>query len=116
MTKVELAEWQQATPETVPALRGISFASDLRDLELLDHLERQRMITVREFRDGIGITTTSFVGSVSVGPLTLRIRPKVEGRPFSVLLGYALGLPELELLPEHEVGLTNPAFQDLLFE
>ena len=61
MTKVELAEWQQATPETVPALRGISFASDLRDLELLDHLERQRMITVREFRDGIGITTTSFV-------------------------------------------------------
>ncbi len=72
------------------------------------------MVTVRELRDGLSITCTSFVGSVRTGPLTIRIRPKLTGRPFSVLLGYAVGLQQIALLPEHDVSLASPAFQDLL--
>ena len=72
------------------------------------------MITVRELRAGLAIATTSFVGSIKIGPLTVQIHPKIEGHAFSALLGYALGLPHLELLPDHQIGLTPPAFQDLL--
>jgi 5-methylcytosine-specific restriction enzyme subunit McrC len=72
------------------------------------------MITVRELRSGLAITTTSFVGSIQIGSVTAQIHPKIEGHAFSVLLGYALRLPHLELLPEHQIGLTPPAFQDLL--
>ncbi len=72
------------------------------------------MLTVRELRTGLAVTTTSFVGSIQIGSITVQISPKIEGHAFSVLLGYALGLPHLELLPDHQVGLTPPAFQDLL--
>ena len=72
------------------------------------------MVTVRELLDGVSIASISFVGSVRAGPLTIRIRPKLTGRPFSMLLGYAVGLRQIELLPDHDVSLTNPAFQDLL--
>lgn len=112
MPAIELAEWQEATPDTAVELAGMSVSADER--ALLAHLDRQRMLTVTERRDGISITTTSFVGSVNVGRLTVRVQPKLDGRPFSVLLGYALGLPQIELLPEHQVSLTAPAFQDLL--
>jgi hypothetical protein len=74
------------------------------------------MVTVRELRAGLAVSTTSFVGSIQIGPLTIQINPKIGGRDFSALLGYALGLPNLELLPEHEIGLTTPAFQDLLVD
>ena len=53
------------------------------------------------------------VGSVRAGPLTIRIHPKLTGQHLSTLVGYAVGLP-LQLLPEHEVSLATPAFQDLI--
>lgn len=114
MPTVDLAEWQQATPQTHADLAGLRL--DLHPVEraVLERLEQRSMVTVRELRDGVSVTSTSFVGSVRAGPLTIRIRPKLTGRPFSVLLGYAIGLPQIELLPEHEVSLTTPAFQDLL--
>jgi 5-methylcytosine-specific restriction enzyme subunit McrC len=72
------------------------------------------MVTVRELREGLEIGTTSFVGSITLGSLTVRIQPKMDGGQFSALLAYAIGLPQIELLPEHDVSLTTPAFQDLL--
>lgn len=114
MLSVQLTEWQNATPDTVGELRGSTLALSARDRELLDHLSRQKMLVARELREGLEVTTTSFVGSVNLGSLTLRIRPKIQGRPFSILLGYGLGLGDLEILPEHQLNLANPAFQDLL--
>lgn len=72
------------------------------------------MVTVRELRTGLAVTTTSFVGSIQVGPITVQISPKMDGQAFSALLGCSLGLPHLELLPDHQIGLSPPAFQDLL--
>ena len=80
---------------------------------MLARLDQQPMVTVQELRDGVAVSTTSFVGSIQTGPLTVRIAPKLKGPPFSALLGYAVGLP-VSLLPAHEVALTAPAFQDLI--
>ena len=114
MTTVALAEWQEATPETNPTLKDVYLPPGPHERAVLARLETQGMITVRELRTGLAIATTSFVGSIKIGPITVQIRPKIEGHAFSVLLGYALGLPHLELLPDHQIGLTLPAFQDLL--
>ena len=97
-----------------PVLKDVYLPPGPHERALLARLETQGMITVRELRTGLAIATTSFVGSIKIGPITVQIRPKIEGHAFSVLLGYALGLPHLELLPDHQIGLTLPAFQDLL--
>jgi 5-methylcytosine-specific restriction enzyme subunit McrC len=114
MPIIDLHEWQEATPDTTPALRDAILPRDRAHRDLLDRLHRHRKLTVREMRDGLTIATRSFVGSIDLGPVTLRIHPKVDGRPFSVLLGYAIGLPQIELLPEHDVRLTATSVQDLL--
>jgi 5-methylcytosine-specific restriction enzyme subunit McrC len=114
MTTVALTEWEEATPETIPALKDASLPPDTSSRALLGRLHKRGMITVRELRTGLAIATTSFVGSIQIGSITAQIRPKMEGHAFSVLLGYALGLPHLELLPEHQIALSPPAFQDLL--
>ncbi len=114
MATIDLHEWQEATPATTPSLRDLALPPDraLRDLLARRHV--QRKLTVRELRDGLSIATRSFVGSIDLGAITLRIQPKLDGRPFSVLLGYAIGLPQIELLPEHDVRLTTRSVQDLL--
>ena len=114
MAVIALQEWREATPATVPALRGVYLPTGLEDQALVTRLAKERKIIIREVRAGLAIQTTSFVGSVKIGPIAIQVHPKIEGRAFSVLLGYALGLPHLELLPDHDISLTDPAFQDLL--
>lgn len=114
MPVVHLTEWQNATPGSVPALAGLQLP-DTYDIHLLVRRLRERQIlTVRELRSGLEITTGSFVGSLAIGPLTIRIRPKVDARAFGVLIGYALGLPHVELLQAHTARLTTDAFQDVI--
>src|SRR5262245_25636852 len=102
MTMITLHEWQEATPETTPELRDVWLPDDRHARSWLARLQNKGMVVVRELRSGLAIETTSFVGSIKIGPTTVRIQPKIEGPAFSVLLGYALGLPQLELLPDHQ--------------
>lgn len=113
MPALDITEWQEATPLSHVSLSGLALNLAAPDRALVTELARQPMVTVRELRDGVTVSATSFVGSVRAGPLTIRIRPKLTGRPFSALLGYAVGLP-MTLVPDHDVTLTTPAFQDLL--
>ena len=113
MPTIDLLEWQQATPESHPQLRNLELELGQQERATLAHLDQQPMITVQELRTGVAISTTSYVGSIRAGPLAVRIAPKLNGSPFSALLGYAVGLP-VSLLPEHDVTLTAPAFQDLI--
>jgi 5-methylcytosine-specific restriction enzyme subunit McrC len=110
---VHLTEWQTVTAREVPELEGLFFQSST-DRLLVERLADRRMVHVRELRDGLEIRTTSFVGSLSVGPLTIHVQPKLEAGAFAALIGYAMGLPRLELLTEHAAPLTAPSFQDLL--
>ena len=113
MPTIDLPEWQRATPESHAELRNLELDLGPHERAMLAHLDEQAMVTVQELRDGVAINTTSYVGSIRTGPLAVRIAPKLKGSPFSALLGYAVGLP-VSLLPEHEVALTAPAFQDLI--
>ncbi|MSQ48745.1 MAG: hypothetical protein EXR78_10255 [Deltaproteobacteria bacterium] len=116
MPVVEMVEWAEATPATEPALRGVSLRREPSLRALLDRLENKGMLTAVDRLDGASIATTSFVGSLNLGDITLRIRPKLDNGPLSALFGYALGLRKssIELLPDHEATLSVPAFQDLL--
>ena len=113
MLTVDLSEWQRATPESHAELRHLDLDLGPRDRAVLARLDQQPMVRVQELRDGVAVSTTSYVGSIRTGPLAVRIAPKLKGRPFSALLGYAVGLP-VSLLPEHDVALTASAFQDLI--
>jgi 5-methylcytosine-specific restriction enzyme subunit McrC len=114
MRTIELTEWETATPDTLKELRDLRLPDDAEIAATLRRVNEREMVSIRELRSGLEIRTTSYVGSLTLGTLDLRIRPKVRTESFAVLVGYALGLPRIELLPEHVARLTAPAFQDLL--
>jgi len=111
---VRLTEWQAATPETIPALAGLRLQETAAVRAAVQRLNSSKVLSISELRTGLEIRTSSYVGSLTLGDLSLRIEPKLEARSFAVLIGYAIGLPHLDLLPEHTARLTAPAFQDLL--
>jgi 5-methylcytosine-specific restriction enzyme subunit McrC len=115
---IDLAEWQHATPDSHALLAGVSLDSgrhvDGDARALFQRLDRETKVSVRELRRGISITTTSFVGSVAAGPLTIRIQPKLGGGALAGLLSYAVGMDRMHLMPAHEIDLGVRAFQDLL--
>jgi 5-methylcytosine-specific restriction enzyme subunit McrC len=113
---VKLTEWDTGTPARDSVLRDLSLPTDRRTRELMGQLADRGMLTLRELATGLEVETTSFVGSVALGPVTVRIQPKLGVRPLSCLLGYALGLHErsLDLFKEHDVRVAQPAFQDIL--
>lgn len=113
MPTLDLLEWQRATPESHEELRNLDLGLEPRERAFVARLAQQPMVAVQELRDGVTVGTTSYVGSVRMGQLTLRIAPKLTGRPFSELLNYAVGWP-VGLLPKHDVALTTSAFQDLI--
>jgi 5-methylcytosine-specific restriction enzyme subunit McrC len=109
---VEMAEWQTVGPESLPELADLRFTAESRPT--IERLARERKITITELRTGVQIQTTSFVGSVAVGGLTIRVAPKLEARAFATLIGYAIGLPQIQLFEQHSARLQSAAFQDLI--
>jgi 5-methylcytosine-specific restriction enzyme subunit McrC len=110
---VDLKEWAEATPDSVAELRDVDLGNEVQR-KLFTQLRELQMIELQEIRQGLTVRTTSFVGSVRVGSATIRIRPKIDAKGFSTLLGYALGLAQIHFLPEQEIELATRAFQDLL--
>jgi 5-methylcytosine-specific restriction enzyme subunit McrC len=111
---IELTEWETATPDTIEGLRELRLPDTPEIAAAVKRVNEREMVSIRELRSGLEIRTTSYVGSLTLGAIDLRIRPKVRTESFAALVGYALGLPLVELLPEHVAPLTTPAFQDLL--
>ena len=70
--------------------------------------------SVTEVRQGLRIETTSFVGSLALGPIQLRIQPKLRGAPLLTLLRYAYGLRHLDILPIAGAAVDRCGFEDLL--
>lgn len=113
MTLLPLHEWHTYTPESESKLAG----RDLRDAatrRVAADLAASERLKVLELRDGLQVTTTSYVGTVRLGDLHFTIQPKLQGLPLLTLLRYAYGLRDLKLFEALPQGVAGPAFHDLL--
>lgn len=87
---LRLNEWSEAHPNTCEKLRGLTLPSELRPT--LDALDRAGRLMVVELAHGVQISTTSWIGRLRLGDLTLTVAPKIEGVPLTTLLRYTYGL------------------------
>ena len=111
---ISVSEQLTADPESVEVPRGISFERHPDAWELAERSGDTGRLVVREIRQGISIETTSFVGALALGPIQLRIRPKLRGAPLLTLLRYAYGLRHLDLFPAAGTAIDHCGFEDLL--
>jgi|LSQX01.3.fsa_nt_gb 5-methylcytosine-specific restriction enzyme subunit McrC len=104
---IELKEW-----ETI-FLEGTELSdNDARNTAQI--LKEKRIIDIIELKDGISITSNSYVGRIKVGDMQINVYPKLNGMPLYRLLRYAYGLRELKLFNIAEHSIDNFSFFDLL--
>ncbi len=112
---VHLEEWERrvvgATPDD--PLFGVDISS-ATDQTLVKRLSDASMLTVRELRRGIEITTKSFVGKIQFDQFSITIAPKLGQESFMRLFRYAYDLRDLARMPTTPFSAGGNLFEDLL--
>jgi 5-methylcytosine-specific restriction enzyme subunit McrC len=111
---IDLQEWSQrtATDKGSP-LAGV-FLEDADVRILAQKLTSSRMLDIRELREGLSITSTSYVGRITLGNLLITVQPKISGMSLVPLLRYAYGLRDLHIATLAGFESEQWAFQDIL--
>ncbi len=111
---VSLREWETARPDERSLLVEQSLAEFPAGRRLAEELSKTGRIEVLELARGLELRASSFVGRVSLGEITVTIRPKITGGPLLNLFRYAYGLRNLDLYGAVDFASSSWSFQDLL--
>jgi 5-methylcytosine-specific restriction enzyme subunit McrC len=111
---ITLSEWDRRLPEPGTPLAGLSFGEDTSLQTIASDLASSGKLEILELAKGISVKTSSFVGSVRLGPLRVTVQPKITGVPLLDLFRYAYGLRNLDFFAPVQYGREESAFQDLL--
>jgi 5-methylcytosine-specific restriction enzyme subunit McrC len=112
--EVRLSEWDRKGPDTDDILKDLTLQKLGTSADQLSGIEETRGVTFRELRTGLEISTTSYVGRIQVGKLSVAISPKIQGMPLARLIRYAYGLRDLHLHSLAEHWTDQSALVDLL--
>ena len=77
-------------------------------------LNEKGILEIIELKDGLQITTNSYVGKIEIDDLQINVYPKINGIPLYKLLRYAYGLRKLKLFDSAIHGVSDLSFFDLL--
>ena len=113
MTNVDLVEWQTLEPEA-SSLKGIVPIFDRIAERTVVELQSTGKLEILQLRTGIKIRASSWVGRVTLGNLTITVRPKIEGAPLLNLLRYSYSLRDLETFSQTKYDIAHGSFQDLI--
>jgi 5-methylcytosine-specific restriction enzyme subunit McrC len=113
MHEVHLSEWGAMRPDTGSETRGV-FLGGAAARGLAEELTDSGKLKVYELKDGLYLTSTSYVGKIVLGDVRVSIRPKIEGKSLLRLLRYAYALEDIDLFPDTEYGVGSMDFHDLL--
>jgi 5-methylcytosine-specific restriction enzyme subunit McrC len=116
LTSINLNEWQTLGPSEVGLLRGLSPSFDKRTEQIAAKLTESDKLEILQLRSGVQIGSTSWVGRVTLGDLTITVQPKITGVPLLNLLRYAYSLRNLETFTPTSYATSAETFQDLLIE
>ena len=105
---IEMREW-----EANRILIGKAF-SDQKSKETAVLLKSKGIIDIIELKEGLCISTNSYVGRIKLGDLQINVMPKIHGIPLYRLLNYAYGLRDLKLFDDSEHNINDFEFFDIL--
>src|SRR5690625_2259471 len=102
--KIMLREWQN---EFIP---GLELETN-HEQEIARLLSEKEIVKIIELKDGLSISTNSFVGSVYIGNIQLNIMPKIKGMDLITLMNYAYQLKDLNTIHQSSFNLQSFSFR-----
>ncbi len=110
---IDIREWEDVFPQKGNLLYK-RFIEDETSKQTIDILNAKGILNILELKDGLRITSNSYVGKIRIGDLQINIHPKIEGMPLYKLLKYAYGLRDLKIFDEAIHDIAAFPFYDLL--
>jgi 5-methylcytosine-specific restriction enzyme subunit McrC len=104
---INISEWQSVFVENVYLSRPLG------DLEA-KKLTQMGVLEIEELKDGLRVTSNSFVGKVILDTIEINIAPKLQGMPLYKLMRYAYNLSDLHLFDSANHSISEFTFFDLL--
>jgi hypothetical protein len=86
---IDLQEWSQRTATDKGSPLARIFLEDADARMLAQKLTTSGMLDIRELREGLSITSTSYAGRITLGNLLITIQPKISGMSLVRLLRIA---------------------------
>jgi 5-methylcytosine-specific restriction enzyme subunit McrC len=113
---VDLVEWGTLGPSEARFLSDVAPNFDKGAQRIADELASSGKLEILQLRNGIEIRATSWVGRITLGDLTITVRPKINGAPLLNLLRYAYSLRNLQTFTASGFDASRETFQDLIIE
>ena len=110
---IKLHEWDSLTPAAGSPLAN-RFWQDKSEQETAAVLTQRSILEITELKDGLHITSNSYVGKIRIGSMQIDVLPKLEGLPLYRLLKYAYSLSDLQVFSESVHDFARFPFFDLL--
>ncbi|TCT14544.1 5-methylcytosine-specific restriction enzyme subunit McrC [Natranaerovirga pectinivora] len=110
---INIREWDELLPVKGSSLYQY-FLEDEASRQIVSVLNEKGILNIIELKEGIKISSNSYVGKIKIGDIQINIRPKIEGMPLYKLLKYAYGLRDLNIFDEAIYDVDSFPFQDLL--
>jgi 5-methylcytosine-specific restriction enzyme subunit McrC len=110
---MNIREWEEVLPQKGNPLYH-RFIEDEASKHTVNVLNEKGILSILELKDGLKITSNSYVGKIKIGDLQINIHPKIEGMPLYRLLKYAYGLRDLNIFDEAIHDIDSFPFHDLL--
>lgn len=111
---LQLLEWEEVLPDVGSRTYGVTLPDDRSTQERVKALSLRGALTIREMRNGLAVSTSSFVGHITIGGLGITIEPKLKGMRLMQLLRYTYGLRDFHLFGQSSQSFENNSLQDLL--
>lgn len=108
---IQLREYETADARTHPELRRDLSAEESA---IVKAVNRSGRLEIVELKDGLRIKANRYVGAVSIGGLSVQIRPKLGPEHLPAFLRYALDVRRHDTVRDARVALTDLGFVDLI--
>ncbi|WP_159439931.1 McrC family protein [Bacillus sinesaloumensis] len=105
--KITLREWQSEVLQEVEL-------KTKQEQELARMLTESEIVKIIELKEGLSISTNSFVGSIQLGDIQLSIMPKIQGMELLTLLNYAYYLHDIKIMHQSDFNLESYSFLDII--
>ncbi len=111
---ISLTEWQTLSPTTCNELKGLFLENSSSSQQLVDLLNKSRLLKVAEMKNGLEVSSFSHVGRIRIGGLDITIFPKLKAASLLRLLRYAYGFRRLKLVSNSTHLVDQCGLEDLL--
>ena len=111
--RLDIQEWTTLNPENEPRLAD-RFLRTANARNIVSDLQRAGILSIIELKNGLSISTNSYVGSVEIDSLHIRVNSKLTGIPLMRLFQYAYGWRDLDIIGSADADTNACSFFDLL--